>query len=239
MLAIATTNGIAGYLGPGAMLDDPDSTQRFPLGMVLEGVDPFGIFGAGEFIYLKAAATITANQICVYNVGLEADVAANTANTGRAVVVAKAPMATGEYGWFQLSGGMIPVKTAASVAAGSAVGIDATTGGSAAANSAGRQILGATSLRASTATRVFTGTTRTGSKVVKLASQAAGVFLDQAVSGTGIAASSEVADISSNGLEVTLTEAATAGGTVTVTFTNTGYIEIAAPAGMILQGAIT
>src|SRR6188768_4061690 len=125
MISLTSTDGIVGALGPGASLTDPDTTQRFPLGMMLLGVDPFGIFGHGEFIYLKAAGTITPNQVCVYDVGLLAAAAANTANTGRAVVVAKAGMLVDEYGWFQVSGGMIPVKAAATVAAGAAVGIDA------------------------------------------------------------------------------------------------------------------
>lgn len=239
MISIASLNPIVGSLGPGAMLNDPDTTQRFALGTVLEGVDPFGIFGYGKFIYLQVASgsTITVNQVCVYNDAMQVVVNPTTTLTGRALCVAKAPMAAGEYGWFQLAGSMIPAKASASVAAGAAV-FASGTAGSVAASGAGLQIIGATSLRASTATRVITGTTRTGSKVLKLASPAAGVFLDQVVSGTGVPASSEVTAIGANGGEVTMSESATASGTVTLTFTNTGYIELAAPSGMFVCAAV-
>lgn len=236
MTKYALSDHMLGNLGPSDFFV-PDSTKRFPLGTMVTGDDVNGIFGFGEFVYLQAAGSISANQICVYNDGFQAATAAATANTGRAVVVSKDALSAGQYGWFQRAGGMIPVISSASVAAGSAVGIDASTGGSAAANSAGRQILGATSLRNSAATRVTTGLTKAGSKTVQVRSSA-GLFVGQAVTGTGIAGSSVIAGFDNDDNPV-LNNAATATGTATITFTNTGYIEIAAPNGLTLQGAIT
>lgn len=238
MTKYALSDNIVGNLGPSDFFT-PDTTQRFPLGTLVTGDDVAGIFGFGEWIYLQAAvgSTITANQICVYNDGHQAVTAANTANTGRGVVVAQEDVGVGAYAWFRKAGGMIPVKAAASVAAGAAVGIDATTGGSVGANSAGRQLLGATSLRASTATRATVANTKANSKTLQVRSPA-GIFIGQAVSGTGIAGGSVVVGFDNDDNPI-LNNAATATGSATITFTNTGYIEIAAPNGLILQGAIT
>lgn len=236
MTKFALTDHLLGNLGPSDFFV-PDTTARFPLGTMVTGEDVNGIYGFGEFIYLQAAGTISANQICIYNDGFQAATAPNTANTGRAAVVARDDMTANQYGWFQRAGGMIPVKAASSVAAGAAVGIDATTGGSVAANSAGRQLLGATSLRASTATRTSVANTKANSKTVKVNS-AQGLFIGQAVTGTGIPASTTITGFDNDDNPI-LNNAATATGTATLTFTNTGYIEIAAPNGLTLQGAIT
>lgn len=238
MTKYALSDNIVGNLGPSDFFT-PDTTQQFPLGTLVTGDDVAGIFGFGEWMYLQAAvgSTILANQICVYNDGFQAVTAANTANTGRAVVVAQEDVPVGTYAWFRRAGGMIPVKAAASVAAGAAVGIDATTGGSVAANSAGRQLLGATSMRASTATRSTLGTTKSGSKTVQVRNPS-GLFVGQAVSGTGVAGGSVIVGFDNDDNPI-LNNAATATGSATITFTNTGFIEVAAPNGLTLQGAIT
>lgn len=237
MAKIALTDHLMGNLGPSDFFVD-DATQRFPLGACVRGQDVDGIFGFGEYMYLQSAGTILANQVCVYNSGFQAAIGAVTANTGRGIVIAKADIASGNFGWFQKSGGMVPVKAAATVAAGAAVGIDAAVAGSVNVNSAGRQILGATSLRSSAATRTSTGTTKANSKYLRVQSTA-GLFIGQAVSGTGIAASSVIAGFGEDDQTLILNNAMTATGTATITFTNTGYIEIAANQGLILQGAIT
>jgi len=236
MTKYAIVDAVSGNLGPNDFFV-PDTTQRFPAGAMLTGHDLNGIYGEGEFIYLQAAGTIAANQLSCYDDGFQAKTLPNTANTGRGVVVAKDAMTVGQWGWFQRSGGMIPVLAVASVAAGNTVGIDATTAGSVNANSAGRQLLGATVMRASTATRTTMASVKAGSKTVQV-NNSSGIFIGQAVTGTGIAASSVVAGFDSNDNPI-LNNAPTASGSPTLTFTNTGYVEVAAPSGMYVQGAIT
>lgn len=235
MTKYAITDFAIGNLGPSDFFI-PDTTQRFPLGAALSGHDVDGIFGRCEFVYAQAAATITPGQLCVIADANQVTVATNTANQARSVVVARCGFSSGQYGWFQLSGGMIPVKAAASVAAGAAVGIDSTTGGSVNASSAGRELEGVVSLRASTATRTPNMLTKNGSNVLR--GNSAGVFIGQAVSGTGIPGSTTVTGFTANN-EPILNNAATADGLVTITFTDTGFIEVSAPNGITTQGRIT
>lgn len=237
MAKIALLDHLMGNLGPSDFFK-VDTTQRFPAGIQVRGVDVLNIFGKSDFMYMQAAGTISANQICVYADAFQVSTAPNTANTGRGVVVSKQDMTVGQWGWFQVTGGMIPVKAVATVAAGSAVGIDATTGGSVNANSAGRQLLGATSLRASAATRVTLGQTKRVSKELRVQSTA-GLFVGQAVSGTGIPGGTVVTGFGPDDNTVLVNNTMTVTGSATITFTNTGFIEVAAPQGMILQGAIT
>ena len=127
------------------------------------------------------------------------------------------------------------IKAAASVAAGTTFGIDVTTGGSVAANSAGRQVLGAVSVAPSATTVVKTATLTNGSPVIVVA-DASGWFPGAAITGTGV--SGTVSSIDYDNRRVTLSANATAGGPSSVTATYTGFIvgQISRP---VLQGAIT
>ena len=223
----------------------PDAIQREILGTTLQAVDNY--WGAGKFMYVQfpASAAILQGQLVTVSgfggsAGYSAAVASNAANTGRQLYVAHFPVpsvASVQYGWVQVSGNAI-VKTTASVAAGTTIGIDAATGGSAAANSAGRQLLGAVSLAASTFTVVKPNvTTQNGSPIIR-AQNVDGWFVGATMTGTGISGTITVIDYDSR--TVTLSVNATATGTVSVTATYTGFLGVqVGDGGLYLQGSIT
>lgn len=212
---------------------DAVGAARVALGKTSEGADANGY--GGTFIYGKAGGNISAGNICVFNADFSAVVCPTTANTGRSIAVALNAMTTGQFGWFQTAG--IAIMTAsASVAAGTTIG--ATTAGNVGANGAGRQVLGAVSVAASTATVVKSCTTTNGSTNL-VTPDTNGWFVGITLTGTGIAASTTVTAMASNGKSVTLNNAMTANGTgVSVTGTYTGFIaaHISRPH---IQGAIS
>jgi len=218
----------------------------FGQGAVVPMADPW--WGAGEFMYGRADATIRSRGVCMVQPVFDAALGGyrydvvevtNTANLGRAVCVAMQAMVQGQYGWFQV-GGLTPVDCTASVAAGTVVGIAAA--GQAGANSAGKQLLGATSRVAAAATVVKAGCQADAGSLTLSVPNADGWFPGVYLSGTGIAALTRVASISPDGRIVTLTVATSAPVTtaVTATYNNAtifyNVLHIARP---IAQGAIT
>jgi hypothetical protein len=219
-----------------------DTVQRGILGTTVTAVDNY--FGLGEFVYVQfpASTAFTMGQVVVLNgfggsAGYTAAVAANTANTGRSIYVIINPVASVasvQYGWVMRSGNAV-IKTTASVAAGTTFGIDVTTGGSVAANSAGRQVLNAVSIAPSTTTVVKTVTIQNGSPVFR-APNVDGYVPGLTLSGTGV--SGTILSIDYDNRSVTMSANATASGSSSVTATYTGFIvgQIDRPT---LQGAIT
>lgn len=219
-----------------------DVVQKAQLGLVVPAVDNY--YGFGEFMYVQfpASAAITQGQVVTLSgfggtANYSAAVASNAANTGRTIAIAINAVASNaaiQYGWVQISGNAV-IKAAASVAAGVTFGIDATTGGSVNANSAGRQVLNAVSVAPSTTTVVKNGTLRNGSPNVVF-QNVDGIVPGLAVSGTGV--SGTVLSVDPDQRTVTLSANASAGGSSSVTFTYTGFIvgQIQRP---FLQGAIT
>lgn len=219
-----------------------DTIQREILGTTISAVDNYWGFGEFKYVAFPASAAITQGQVVVWTgfggaAGYQASVATTAANTGRPIGVALnavSSVAAVQYGWVQI-GGVVPVKAAASVAAGVTFGIDAATAGSVNANSAGRQVLNAVSAAPSTTTVVKTATLTNGSPVITV-SDASGWFPGIAITGTGV--SGTVVSVDYDNRRVTLSANATAGGVSTVTGTYTGFI-IAALNRSFLQGAIT
>lgn len=223
-----------------------DTIKREILGTVVPAVDNY--WGFGEFMYVAfpASAAITQGQVVVVSgvgqnatdtAGFQCAVATNAANQGRMIGVAinaVASVASVQYGWIQISGPAV-IKAAASVAAGTVFGIDVTTGGSVAANSAGRQVLNAVSLAPSSTTVVKTATLTNGSPVI-VVTDASGWFPGAAISGTGV--SGTVSSIDYDNRRVTLSANATASGASSVTATYTGFI-VGQLNRSFLQGAIT
>lgn len=221
----------------------PDATQRQPLGSILAVNDTY--YGGCEFIYLQAAGAIPTGSIVTWDATWQTTVCAATANTGRSVAFAgiNPAFATGQYGWFQISG-KLPVLCATTVAAGTTFGIHASTAGSANTNSAGRQVLGAVSVLAAAGTIAKTAQTKNGTNVLTVA-DASGWFQGLVITGTGIPASTIVGTVSADNRTVTMYQSgtttaqnATATGSVTVTGTLTGYI-LAQVNRPFVQGAIT
>lgn len=218
----------------------PDTTQRFPLGMKIDAIDPF--WGYGEFVYAKASGAITKGWFCQFDQNWLATGIPNTANMGRPVAVAMMTMADLTFGWF-MKAGLAVIKTTATVAADTAIGITGT--GTVGANTAGKQILGARNLIAATGTKTVTAQTVNGSYVLTTSGYD-GFFMGMALSGTGIPASTVVAGLSPDGKTILMGSAigtvgdklatATASITLTGTYTGFGAAQIADP---FTQGAIT
>lgn len=240
-MAYSQITPVIGQLQQG-YVNQVDTIQREILGTVIPGVDNY--FGFGEFQYVQfpASAAITIGQVVVISgfgssAGYSAAVASNAANTGRSIGVAinaVASVASVQYGWVMISGNAV-IKTTASVAAGTTFGIDASTGGSVAANSAGRQVLNAVSVAPSATTVVKTAVLTNGSPVIKV-SNVDGWVPGLTASGTGV--SGTILSIDPDSRTVTLSANASAGGNSSVTMTYTGFIvaQINRP---FLQGAIT
>lgn len=211
-----------------------DTTQRATLGMMVSAVDPY--WGRGEFIYLKSNDTIVQGSLCVYDKSFVATLLPNTANLGVEVVVAFLAAAAGNYGWFFLGGDNMPCNAQASVAAGTVMGIGAA--GQVGASSAGKELPGLKSVAASASTVVKANTiTVNGSKVLQVSS-GDGWFPGIALSGTGIAGGATIAAMDPSGRFVTMSAAATATGSVSVTGTYTGF-NIGQASRIFAQGRIT
>lgn len=80
-----------------------DSVQKYPLGMIVRGIDP--TLGGGEFIYLKGVGSTAAGSVVTYDLSDgSTTLAPATAGLGCAVAVAMAATIASTYGWYQISG---------------------------------------------------------------------------------------------------------------------------------------
>lgn len=107
----------------GASIKSPDAAQQFSLGHRVDG--DYG----GGFQYGKAGAAIAAGDWVVFDKDFTATLL-TTANSPRnaKIAVARYAFASGQYGFFQVEGG-VPGRTFAAVAAG--VRLNTTTTGGA------------------------------------------------------------------------------------------------------------
>lgn len=80
---------------------DASTTQKHALGLIVTASDP--TYGSGEFQYVKAAAAIRIRDWCsiVYDVNTATPLVANAIGP---CGVAMAALASGEYGWLQITG---------------------------------------------------------------------------------------------------------------------------------------
>lgn len=219
----------------------PDTSQRQPLGMVVTAVDPY--WGTGEFIYVKSNDAILKGSLVTWDETYQGTLTPSTTLQGFPIGVAMAPMASGTFGWLQLSGRAV-YKTNATVAADAAIAVAAA--GIAGASVAGKQIVNARNRVSATGTVTVSVLTTNGTNVLLAQKGYDGFFLGMALSGTGIGASAVVAGLDPDGKRIytgtaigTLSGAnQTATGQVTLTGTYTGY-----GSGIInrpfAQGAIT
>lgn len=224
------------FAGPTPFNDwfTPDTTQRMQLGTVIQAVDPH--WGYGEFMYIKSNDAIIKGSLVIVGTfpTFLGTLLPSTASLGAPFGVAMAPMASGTYGWIQISGCAV-YKTSATVAAGAAVGIGSA--GMIGAYSTLKGMVNVHNLKAATATTTVTAGTTTGTGVLTTGGYD-GFFLGMALSGTGIPASTVVAGLSSDGRTILTGSAigtfgdknSTATGSITLTGTYTGY-----GAGMIMR----
>lgn len=222
------------------------TTPVLPPGFVRAFTDPW--WGFGEFVYARAAGVIPTFALCittpVFDSALnsyryDCIVAPNTANLARSVMVATKTMASGDYGWFQISG-LTPLSCTASVAADTSFGI--TAAGQCGAVAAGKQILNARNMIAAAATVAKTNCTSASGSTVIQVPNSDGWFVGAYLSGTGVGASAIISAISPDGRTVTATVASTAAisGTVTATYNNaTIYYNVVHLNRSFAQGAIT
>ena len=139
----------------------PDTTQRHPLGVVVDAVDPF--WGFGEFIYVKSNDTILKGSVCMWDEVGQAALLPSTATQGFPFGVAMAPMSSGTYGWLQISGRAV-YKTNATVAADGVLAIAAA--GILDATATGKQVLGIRNRISATGTKTQTGQTTANSGIL-------------------------------------------------------------------------
>lgn len=211
----------------------PDAVQRHVVGTEFSGSDNY--WGGGQFIYLKAGATLLMGQSVVWDLTWNATALPNAANQGRPIAFALYPMTINQFGMFQV-GGMAVANATASVAAGTAFGI--TAAGQVGANSAGKQVLNAVSVAPSTTAVIKANVLVTAGTNVLQTSNADGWFFGATVSGTGIPGGATITGISPDGRSVTTSANSTASGVVSVTATYTGFI-VASIQRPFSQGAIT
>lgn len=237
----ASSVGTAGFTGiaPGTIIQAAPS-----MGVITTTSVPN--WGACEVMYVlnTSSSTFLPGRIVQIDKNFAILDAPNTANTGKQVYVALSNFSAGNVttqgGWV-LRRGICPVSYSVAATAGplyiGAAGQATPTA------AAGKQILNASCLIAASGNFTRSVTTKNGSSQVKL-SNIAGVFVGQAISGTGIPASSVVSSIADDGSFVVIGSAvgtpvaATATGTVTGTFTHTGFgiVHIDNP---FVQGQIT
>ena len=243
MPGFASVDGVVG-LPQTTMYNLPDSTSRATPGLIHTAVDPY--WGGAEFIYCKANGSIRGFGLVVITqtfasgqVVYNATEVPNTANLGRTLGVAMVPASSGQFFWVMISG-VTPVNCQAAVAADTTFGIAAA--GQGGANTAGKQILNARVVVASTQTVAKTGAQANSGSTTLRVGNTDGWFVGAYLSGTGIAALTVVSDIDPSGTLVTLSVATTAAvnGTVTATYNNaTIFYNVAHINRPFAQGAIT
>jgi hypothetical protein len=216
------------YGGPRLM--ETDTVQNLPFGTIIRAYDP--IHGMGEFIYLQGVASTVAGSLINYNAFTGATTLnVPAANAALPLAVALAPTVANLFGWYQISGNALVVNNA-TAAVGNAFQVG--TGSVSSTATAGQQILGgARILTANGTTFTKVGTTRNGSTEVFF-SNLDGVYVGLPISGTGIPGGTTVAagynnspnsrnSSAGSAAGLIMSAAATADGTVTVTFTRTNF----------------
>jgi len=124
------------------------TTKQHEIGTIIGAVDP--TYGFGEFIYLKGGASVVAGLVVYYTDNAVADSVKLTTTSGVVdggsnLAVAMAATTAALWGWFQISGQAIVLKTATKIDPASTfkVYLSATAGRVMPTSVAGRQILGA------------------------------------------------------------------------------------------------
>lgn len=238
--AAVPTNLSTNYGGPRIM--EFDTVQNFPFGFRVRAYEP--LLGYGEFIYLAGAASVVAGDLVTYNGFTGATTrGAATADTGFPIAFAVTPVVAGQFGWFQVSGNCHANNNGTAAVNSPAFQKATATIGSASVTGTG--IGGAIIATANGSTFTKTGTTRNGSTEVYFSNLDA-VYVGMPISGTGIPGGATVAagyngspnarnSSAGSATSLLLSAAATADGTVTVTFTRTNQsvLTISNPAGEI------
>jgi hypothetical protein len=242
---VAGTRPMAQFYATDTVLDEN-------MGTTVLAVDPY--YGGAEFIFCFFPSVVNEKQLVALTPTFDstnsrwrinATAVANTANLAQPLGVAFMPTtAVNSYGWVQI-GGITQVNSSAAVAADTSFGIAAA--GQAGAVAAGKQVLNARVVGASSTTVVkvsqgsVNGIGVTGDNRVLL-NNCEGLFVGGYISGTGLAAANKITaiDISEKMITVSVVHTATVTGNVTMTpnngtiFYNTVFLNRP-----FAQGAIT
>ena len=219
-----------------------DDVQKHMLGTRFDAVDGdyntnvnVGNGGYCELAYVRGTAAFTVGRLVHVDKDFNILDVPVTGNTGRPVFVVVSPFtAAANFGYVGRVG-TYPVQysvaaTAGAVFAGAAGQATPTAAG-------GRQILNAVCLLGSAA--AFTRPIKTSAGLPNITvNDTAGVYPGQAISGTGIPGGTTVLAVDADARILRLSANATAAGSVTATFTNTGFgfVNIGHP---FVQGQIT
>lgn len=228
---------------------------NFPSGLIVPAEDP--VWGAGEFIFAKAAGTIRLRALVSFlpvwnatnrNFDWNAIEAANTTLSGRMVGVAMSEqgsvgavnaLTVGQWGWFMVTG-LVPINGTATVAADTAFAVAAA--GQIGANAISKQVLNARIVTPATQTVTATAIDGvSGGSTIRL-SNVDGFFVGCYLSGTGVGAAAICQAVDQNAKTITasVVNAATVTGTVTGTYNNaTIFYNVAQLNRPIIQGPIT
>lgn len=133
------------------------TVQRHPLGSIRKAIDP--ILGEGEFIYLLGVASTVAGLAVTYNATTSQTtlMTASQKLSGADIAIAMSANVAAQYGWYQISGMAVVLKTAtkftpAAVDKTSNVYISATAGRVMSTSTNGQQILKARGANLATVT---------------------------------------------------------------------------------------
>lgn len=153
-----------------------DTVQNHPFGKIVNAKDP--TYGSGEFIYLKGVASLAIGLVVNYKADgtTQLGTTSGVVDGGTPVAVAMSLCdATTKFGWFQIAGNAVILKTAVKVdpAVAPKVYLSATAGRIMQTSVAGRQIIGARLNAAAT----VTSTTSTAIVTLNRPSQKTGTLV--------------------------------------------------------------
>lgn len=128
------------------------TVQNHPLGKIVRAFDP--TLGAGEFIYLKGVGSTVVGSAVVWDtVNYLTALAPIGSKLPQPLSFAMSINIASQFGWYQISGNAVAVKTSGlAIASNAAVGI--LTAGKVAASASGKEIEGALTLAKSTALKL-------------------------------------------------------------------------------------
>ena len=211
-LAVEVATATSGYV------------PRIAVGTEISVIDPY--WGGMTLVRLKIATgtSLSVGNVVTWDHNFQAaTLAGSAANTAQYLAFSNSFIPSNathvQYAWFQISG-TAPVLSTGSVGATSKFFSSATAGKLTGTITGGQQIVALVS-RATSATTVVKAntTTQSGSTVLRLSVVPDGWFVGLPLSGTGIAASTTITGIDADNRTVTMNNAATASGSVTVTGT--------------------
>lgn len=132
------------------------TVQNHPLGTVVRAVDIASTaLGEGEFIYLKGVASTVVGSVVAYDTAsYQTKLAPVGANKPEPIAFAMSANVASSYGWYQIGGAAVALKTSGlALASNAAVGV--LTAGKIAATGSGKEVQGAlTVAKATTPTTV-------------------------------------------------------------------------------------